>query len=213
MICVALQENDVSKCLQILQTVELAEIRIDLAKFSKTDVTKIFSKSPAKLIATCRPDNYSDTERMILLKAAILAGAAYVDIEIESTVDFASEMVSFAKKNHTLVIVSYHNYKKTPNISNLSSIIKSCFNIGADIAKIATMVNSMNDVSKLLSLYNTNRKVIILGMGEKGKITRVLAPSFGSPFTFATLDESSATAPGQMTVEQLITIQNHLSKL
>lgn len=213
MICVALQESNVSKCLQILQSVELAEIRIDLAKLSETDVKKIFSESSAKLIATCRPDNYSDKDRLVLLKAAISSGAAYVDIEIESDPKFTKELVNFANVHNTLVIISYHNYKKTPNATNLASIVKSCFTAGADIAKIATMVNYKNDISRLLSIYNTNREVVILGMGQLGKITRVVAPFLGSPFTFAALDEASATAPGQITAEKLKAIQEQFLKL
>jgi 3-dehydroquinate dehydratase/shikimate dehydrogenase len=48
-------------------------------------------------------------------------------------------------------------------------------------------------------------------MGTPGLLTRVLAPSRGAPFTFAALDESSATAPGQptaATLRDLYRIQN-----
>src|ERR1035437_3600032 len=166
MICVALQETNVTKCLQILNTVELAEIRIDLAKLSIDDVKKIFSESKTPLIATCRPDNYSNEERMILLKSAITAGAKYVDIEI---------------KNNTIVIISYHNYEMTPDTKELASIISTSFTLGADIAKIAAMVNETKDISRLLQLYDSDKQVVVLGMGEKGKITRVIAPFLGSP--------------------------------
>jgi len=213
MICVALQENNVSKCLQILESVEMAEIRIDLAKLSNQDVNSIFSKSTKKLIATCRPDNHTDKQRMDLLKTAILSGAAYVDIEIESKPEFTEEMVLFAKQHETVVIISYHNFELTPSTSELSTIIKTCYNLGADIAKIATMVNTTQDNARLISLYDTNRKVVVLGMGYLGKITRVISPFLGSPFTFASLDETSATAPGQITMDKLKAVQENISVL
>jgi 3-dehydroquinate dehydratase-1 len=210
MICVALQETNVTKCLQILNTVELAEIRIDLAKLSIDDVQKIFSESKTPLIATCRPDNYSDEERLILLKTAITAGAKYVDIEIENNLQFTNELVDFAKKNNTVVIISYHNYENTPDSIELASIIATSFNLGADIAKIATMINETKDISRLLQLYDRNDQVVVLGMGEKGKITRIIAPFLGSPFTFASLDDSSSTAPGQISLKHLKEIQEQL---
>ena len=213
MICVALQESDVQKCLQILETVEMAEIRIDLAKLSIQDVYEIFSKSTKKLIATCRPDKYSDESRMELLKTAIVSGAAYVDIEIESATEFTTELVNFAKHHETVVIISYHNFKKTPSSVELSSIIQTCFQLGADIAKIATMILTLQDNARLLALYDTSRSVVALGMGQLGKMTRVVAPFLGAPFTFAALDEASATAPGQITAVQLKTVQQKISEL
>ena len=210
MICVALQETNVTKCLQILNTVELAEIRIDLAKLSVDDVKKIFSESKTPLIATCRPDNYSNEERMILLKSAITAGAKYVDIEIENNQPFTNELVDFAKKNNTIVIISYHNYEMTPDTKELASIISTSFTLGADIAKIAAMVNETKDISRLLQLYDSDKQVVVLGMGEKGKITRVIAPFLGSPFTFASLDNASTTAPGQISLDNLKSIQEQL---
>jgi len=213
MICVALQESNVNKCLQILKSVEMAEIRIDLAKLSENDVAKIFSESPKKLIATCRPDNYSDGQRLKLLKTAISSGAAYVDIEIESTKEFTQELIIFAKQHNTKVIISYHNYEITPETSELLSIRKTCFSLGADIAKIATMVHTVQDNARLLALYDTDKKVVVLGMGSIGKLTRVIASFLGSPFTFAAFDAASATAPGQMTADQLKKIKEQMAKL
>lgn len=213
MICVALQESNVEKCLQILKTVEMAEIRIDLAKLSKHDVEVIFSKSPCPLIATCRPDNHSDAERMELLKAAIASGATYVDIEIESTEAFTKEMVAFAKEHNTTVIISYHNYELTPSSDDLQKIVDGCFASGADIAKIAAMVNSVQDNARLMNIYNTDKKVVILGMGQIGKVSRIMATYLGSPFTFAALNDESATAPGQITAAELLQIQNRINSL
>ena len=213
MICVALQESDVSNCLEILESVELAEIRIDLAQLSKDDVVTIFSESSSQLIATCRPDNYTDEERMDLLKVAISSGAAFVDIEIESKPEFTNELVAFAKQYNTTVIISYHNFEQTPSSAELAEIIKNCFDLGADIAKIATMVKSNQDNARLLSLYDTKKKIVVLGMGQLGKITRLMAPYLGSPFTFASLDEASATAPGQITAFRLKQMLEQISML
>ena len=213
MICVALQESNVAKCLQILKSVEMAEIRIDLAKLSEADVAQIFAQSPVQLIATCRPDNYTDEQRLALLKTAITSGAAFVDIEIESKPAFTKELVAYAQQHGTKVIISYHNFEQTPSALELAAIVQSCYDCGADVAKIATMINNVQDNARLLALYDTEKKVVILGMGQLGKITRVMAPFLGSPFTFAALNDASTTAPGQITVDRLKEIKIQFLKL
>lgn len=43
---------------------------------------------------------------------------------------------------------------------------------------------------------------VIIGMGEAGKITRILGPAYGSQWTYGSIGE--ATAPGQISVKDLI---------
>lgn len=203
MICVAIQEKNAEQCLSILENIDLAEIRIDLCEYSIEQVKEVFSKSKAKLIATCRPDNYSIEEQTALLKTAVENGADMIDIEIEASDAYKQEMVSFAKKHNCKVIISYHNYDNTPTKEELNSIVDECFSSGGEIAKIAAQANSFQDSARLLSLYETDKSILILGMGEYGKITRVGATYLGAPFTFASLDASSATAPGQIASDTL----------
>jgi 3-dehydroquinate dehydratase len=40
-------------------------------------------------------------------------------------------------------------------------------------------------------------------LGEQGKLSRLLSPLFGGFFTFASLEEGSETAMGQMTINQM----------
>jgi len=211
MICVAIQEKNVSDCLRLLGEVEMAEIRIDLAGYDEQAVRTVFSSTSKKLVATCRPP-YSDAERMKLLKTAIECGAAYVDIEIESGDVFKEEMVAFAHQHGTKVIVSYHNFDETPGLKELHDIIDQCFASGADVAKIAAMVKSEQDSARLLGLYDTKRTLIVLGMGQLGKITRLAATLLGSPFTFAAKDEASATAPGQVSFARLERMLHEVKK-
>ena len=84
MICASISEKDVEKCIEsILDKVDMAEIRIDLAEFSNEEIKKVFSTGK-KLIATCRPGKIKDDERVEMLKIAIESGATYVDIEYEA---------------------------------------------------------------------------------------------------------------------------------
>jgi 3-dehydroquinate dehydratase-1 len=202
MICVSLAEKDPNVCLDILKKVDMAEIRIDLAELSDEDIMKIFS-SRKKLIATCRPGKYSPSERIHKLKLAVESGATFLDIEYEADDDFRNAMMEFAHIHQCDVILSYHNYEMTPELNELEKIMNRCFELGADMAKIATMVRVNRDNSKILSLYKAPGRLVAIGMGELGKISRIVAPFLGAEFTYASLTDDNATAPGQISYTKL----------
>jgi 3-dehydroquinate dehydratase/shikimate dehydrogenase len=187
----------------------VVEIRYDLMRKDPELVAEMLSESIIQ-VATCRPGHYSDQQRMDILKRAIEAGAVYIDVEIESTKRFLNEISSFAKKRHTHLIVSYHNFKETPSRKELQKILVSCYDAGANVAKIACSVNSKNDAARLLSLYEEEGRKIVLGMGEIGKITRLAALELGAEFSFAALSEESVTAPGQLTFRELSSLEKKL---
>lgn len=210
MLCISIANVEFRECKDALRDLELAEIRLDTLHFSTRQVRDVFSSHP-KLIATCRPGSISEDERKDVLMTAIEAGAAYVDIEIEAADSFKESIVKKALQKGCHMIISYHNYEKTPSKNELLEIIGECFDCGADIAKIACLTLSEADSARILSLYDCpeNRvgKIVALGMGEKGKITRIAAPLLGAPFTFAAPAPGHETAPGQLdrkTLEKII---------
>ena len=210
MICVSIAEKTSEACLTALAGIDFAEIRIDEMETDKTDIKKIFSSHP-RLIATCRPGKRSSQERLDLLHSAIEAGAAYVDIEVEAEGKYKDYLISRARSSGCQVIISYHNFQKTPQKSELEHIIEWCFTAGADIAKIACMVQHKNETARLLGLLNDERPLIVLGMGKLGRITRIAAPLLGSPFTYASPGKGRETAAGQLdrkTLEKMIRIIN-----
>lgn len=202
MICVSLAEKDPATCLEVLERVEMAEIRLDLNGFTDEDIIRIFS-ARKKLIATCRPGNYSDAERMHKLKVAIDSGATFVDLEYEAPDDMRIPMMDYAHQCRCDVIISYHNYECTPALPELERIMCHCFELGADLAKIATLVKVNRDNSKILSLYKAPGRLVAIGMGELGKISRIVAPFLGAEFTYASLSDEDATAPGQISYTRL----------
>ena len=201
MICVSIVNLDFRRCSTALQDIELAEIRLDELHFSSQQVKDIFSR-PQKLIATYRPGKIAENERKEFLLTAIASGATYVDIELETADSFKEPLIQAARRRNCKVIISYHNFEKTPSKSELIVIKNRCFDCGADIAKIACLTLSEADSARILSLYDgpvgEQGKVIALGMGETGKITRIAAPLLGAPFTYAALSPGKKTAPGQL---------------
>ncbi len=197
MICISIKENNFEKCLSLVEKAEMAEIRLDLTGFSVEQVSRVFS-SRKKMIATCRPGKLDDRQRGDLLKAAIGAGASFVDLEYEASAAYREELMDYARHKECEVIISYHNFEFTPEIPELENIMYNCFKAGADVAKIATMIRMNRDNSKILSLYHLPGRLVAIGMGELGKISRIVAPFLGAEFTYAAPDGEEAVAPGQM---------------
>jgi len=225
MICVSLADLPFETCVEALKDIEMAELRLDLLDFSLDQVQEIFSlkqkflgvqnpfykkgsgRRRHELIATHRPTTISEEERKEILITAIEAGADYVDVEIEADASFKKAILKTCGAKECKVILSFHNYENTPSKKELEDIIKHCFDDGADIAKIACRVNCEADAARILSLYDRENikenQLVAIGMGEKGKITRLAAPLLGAPFTFAALTDAKKTAPGQLDVDTL----------
>lgn len=203
MICVSIAERSAGECLKALAGLTFAEIRMDkIQLLAIKDVHDIFSVG-MDLIATCRPGAFSEDERKRFLIAAIEAGASYVDIEADSDGSFKREVIERAQSRSCRVIVSFHDHEKTPEREELLGIVSLCFDSGGDIAKIACKVNSERDNARLLGLLDSGRDIIVIGMGEKGRITRIVAPLLGSPFTYAAPVRGRETAGGQLDRETM----------
>lgn len=197
MICVSLAEPTPEKCLVALKGIPFAEIRIDRMRTTEEGVVRIFSGHP-RLVATCRPGRLPDAKRLALLRAAIAAGAAYVDIEVEAGAAYKRALVREARAAGCAVIVSHHDFERTPARRELIRVVGRCFAAEADIAKIACLVRSPKDNARLLGLLEDERSLVVVGLGKMGKITRIMAPLAGGSFTFASRAKGRETAEGQV---------------
>lgn len=205
MICVSIAERDVASCLAEAEGRQFVEIRLDGMAIEKDDIAKLFSL-PTRAIATCRPGTLSDEERLRLLKCAVEAGARYVDMELESEREYADQLIHAARQSNCGIIVSHHDYERTPSMADLRSIVDRCFDAGADVAKVACMTTNESDAARVLSLYDDNRSIVALGMGELGRITRLAALFLGAPFMYVSAAKDKETARGQIDEETF----NHL---
>lgn len=202
MICVSLAEKNAVLCIAAIEKLDMAEIRLDLAGFSDEEIHRVFS-TRKKLIATCRPGTYPPETTLHKLKCAMESGATFVDVEYEAPEAYRTELIEFAHSHQCDVIISYHNHSLTPELEELEEIVRNCYRYGADLAKIATRVNVNRDNSKILSLYKDPGRLVAIGMGELGKISRIVAPFLGAEFTYASLNDEQVTAPGQINHERL----------
>jgi 3-dehydroquinate dehydratase type I len=77
----------------------------------------------------------------------------------------------------------------------------------ADIVKLETLAREPADNLRMLSLIPLARargkEIIAFCMGPLGKWSRVAAPLVGSWLSFAPFSKTGASAPGQLTVNDL----------
>jgi 3-dehydroquinate dehydratase-1 len=201
MICTVITDSVVSRILEILKPLAMAEIRIDLARLDHSQVVELFS-SHRCLIATCRPGYFSDEERLELLLAAVNSGAAWVDVEIDAPLHLRRVVRAAAKNKGCRLIISFHDFSRTPGQNELTRLVRRCQRNDADLVKIACQSKTPTEVARLLALYDERYglpgHMLALSMGRLGMITRLAATIFGAPFTFAAADGSAGTASGQL---------------
>lgn len=189
---------------------DLLEIRVDtfaslddgrlLASFEKL---KKFSRLP--ILLTIRSEReggkaeLADRERARLFES-LIPFADLVDIELGSG-RILKTVVDSAKKNKKKVIVSHHDFKGTPGDKKLKKITSLARESGADIVKVASMVNSPGDLRRLGALLCSEGPMIVIGMGPLGRASRVFFPMIGSLMTYGSTTKS--TAPGQMSLREL----------
>ena len=181
---------------------ELVELRIDDVTDGEL-VGQLVSQSTLPVIVTCRPTweggrcGLSEEERFELLKKA--EKAAYVDLELRSSLWGKIEQLG---ENHPRMIVSFHDFSGRPE--KMYNVLGELNSTPAEIAKIVWTARTLRDNLEAFEiLQNRQKPTIALCMGEAGMLSRVLAKKFGAFLTFASLSNPSATAPGQVTIEQM----------
>ena len=216
MICTCIQNKGLEEIFGILERsdIEMAEIRLDLCPaLTDEDIESLFSGTDIPLIATCRIEGSADMrEAERRLKVAIAAGAKYVDLEIEAPAPMGKRIRRAARECGTTLIRSYHDFSGTPDAETLAEMVTKCRIFGSDIIKVATMARSSEDVERVMALYGMEYPdgrvqeegtLVAFCMGEAGKQSRLDCLRRGAPFTYAALDESEATAPGQWTAAEM----------
>ncbi len=215
MICVSIGEKNWENAANEARKYPFTEIRLDyLENITQENVVSVFSSCKSRKIVTFRKkDSISDNERIIMIEAALNAGALYADADINNNKDFIKKVSDAVSGTEAEMIVSFHDFEKTPSVMELEDIIGKAADFGADIIKIACMCKRNEDVKRLLKLPSGRKNIVIAGMGELGKRTRALALFTGSLFTYACPDKGFALAPGQIPYSQLLKEQEVLKNV
>ena len=138
-----------------------------------------------------------------------------IDFEMSNDPAHIAQVREAAKANDIKLILSFHNFSFTPGLETLNQRFLQADQLGADIAKVAVMPRSLEDVLTLLSAtLSASQKLriplISMSMGPYGSLTRLFGWTFGSALTFAV--GASSSAPGQVPIEDLNTVLAILQK-
>ena len=191
---------------------DILELRID--QIGTLNLEELMSAKRGKILVTNRRRDegggFSGTERerVKLLKEAVALGADYVDIEVRTEEALIKELSARIGNHHarTKWILSHHDFSGTPSARALKRRLDQCTSTGADIIKIVTYADTMEDNLRVLGLIPYARakglEIIAFCMGEMGRISRIMAPLLGSYFSYASLEKGVESAPGQLTIEE-----------
>ncbi|MCU0571541.1 MAG: type I 3-dehydroquinate dehydratase [Syntrophobacteraceae bacterium] len=137
----------------------------------------------------------------ILLKAAE-AGADWVDLEL----DVPLETVSRFREVGTRVLISHHDFSRTPEDGVLRKWIGAMAAIDPQALKLVTHAQSPGDCLRILGLipwarHELDRSLIAFCMGPLGSWSRLACLVLGSPWTYVQIPGQAAAAPGQLSLD------------
>ncbi len=150
-----------------------------------------------------------DYYRKLLRTVAEGSFADIIDVEA-SAIGSDKDFVEMLKDFGAYVIISRHDFNKTPTQEEMIRNFFEMQDLGADIVKAAYMPNSKKDVINLITATENitstyeSCPVVSISMGHLGMITRLLGEFMESCITFASITKSSA--PGQVNIESLETV-------
>ena len=194
-----------------LKICDYAELRLDFLK--PKDVPKALELSKRQLsrtVCTLRPKSEggvfegTEKERLSIMKLIAEYNPFLLDIEY-STMRKNPTFLRYISKTKTDVLCSWHDFKKTPSLSELCSKMSN-MRKRSKYVKIVTTAKGPTDTATILALYSkaSRTNLVAFAMGDSGKISRLLCLYLGSPFTYVALGKP--TAPGQFSAKQLSSI-------
>lgn len=215
--CISIAENSPKKIKNKLKESfkksDYVEVRLDFLKTKDVpEALESIKKDLKKVVCTLRPKNEggkftgSEKERIAILKLIAEYNPFLLDVEF-NTLNKNKELSKYLKSTKTKLLVSWHDFKKTPKSSELKNKIKKMSKFSNNV-KIVSTAKSVDDATRMLELYNKTGKnnLISFAMGDAGKISRILCLYLGSPYTYVSLGK--VVAPGQFSVDEVNKIIN-----
>lgn len=146
--------------------------------------------------------NLNEPQRLDLIDQLSVLLPDYIDLEQDVPIPFA---VALKDRHPNIQLIrSYHDFSQTPD--NLTDLIRELYHPIFSYFKIAVFAQTILDTLRLLFFMQSNSQqypLIGIAMGAYGEATRILAPVVGSSFTYGSISDEEAAAPGQLTLAEL----------
>lgn len=200
MICVPLKERNLKTLIinfkKAQKVADLTEIWFDRLK--EKDFKKIF-------FFKSKPIIYKYTGNSRTLEKVLKFPIDYIDFDISTDYEMLSQIRK--KCPNIKIIISLHDFDKTPNQKELYFILKKMLKKKPDIVKIATHAQNFTDSLRILEFLSElkvkNIPAICLAMGKQGAVTRLAGHLFGNYLMYSPMSANSKTADGQIPLKQL----------
>ena len=217
--CISIGEKTPVKIKKILKIAlkksDYVEVRFDFLKMEQIpEALELIKKDFNRIVCTLRPKTEggkfqgNEKERIAIIKLIAEYNPYLLDVEF-NTLKKNAELRKYLKSTKTSLLVSWHDFKKTPNSLQLKSKMNQMSKYSQNV-KIVSTAKSTDDSTRMLELYSKKGKnsLISFAMGDQGRISRILCLYLGSPYTYVSLGK--AIAPGQFSVDEVkkITILN-----
>jgi 3-dehydroquinate dehydratase / shikimate dehydrogenase len=213
-VCVPVCEKNLSAfksaCERATELADVIELRLDCLEpqYVSAAVSDLSSFS-CPVILTFRPaeqGGYRELtreDRLAFWQTQSLRGdAVWWDVE--------GDLVHDLSPDWSRTIVSHHDFSGVP--LDLEKIYERLAQTPARVIKVAVRANEIVDCIPVFRLIDRargeGREAIAMAMGNAGMATRILGPSRGGFLTYGSLDEDSATAPGQVNARKLRSLYN-----
>lgn len=208
-VAITISDKEQNKSIES-RNIDIVEIRLD--QFDRLDANYIRGNIITRkelnlpLILTIRSrkeggkKNISDRCKSKLFEDIISLVDA-VDIELRSPI--VSKVIDIAKRNKKIIIISWHDFKSTPDNRTLTDILNKAKEKGAHIVKIAANANKAEDVNRLMEFTqkNKSKNIVTIALGNIGAISRLSFPMAGSLITYSYINKPSGF--GQIPLDTL----------
>ena len=197
-------------------TMDFLEARVDA--FSKeTDcaaLEKGLSRLRVSLIVTVRHlleggvGSLTLVQRRALFRR-FLPYASLIDVELRS-VESLKDVIDEARSQGIGIILSHHEFRKTPALARLEKLERKAAGAGCEVFKVAATARTARDLAVLLEFLTTRRPkgpaLAVMGMGDFGKISRLVLGSAGSVLNYGYLDKEQVSGqwPAALLKERLL---------
>ena len=172
--------------------IDFVEVRLDCLGDNMRQLRSSVEKIRVPMILTARHPReggagaLGSRQRAELLKA-FLPLASMVDIELRSAQSLR-DVVAEAKQQRVDLILSFHDFSRTPSPTRLRAKVRQALRVGASIVKIATTLRGPSDLVSLLALQSSSDQLAAMGMGDLGKVSRLVLPLAGARLVYGYLD-------------------------
>ncbi len=214
--CVSIGVFSVAKLIsdmkKSLRRSEYAELRLDFLNPSQIPrCLNLVKPYLGRCICTLRPKSEggkfqgSENERLSILKLIAEYEPHLLDVEY-NTLRKNKELYQYLKRTGVEILVSWHDFTKTPSEQYLKSTAKKMSRFSKNV-KIVTTAKTISDTLRVLNLYKGTfhrLNLIAFAMGDYGRMSRILCTRLGSPFTYVSLGKP--VAPGQFSLDEMRSI-------